>query len=56
MQGVAQVHSGALTALAAHVGFCVTGGADCKLRLWGGDLREAYMEAAHDGAVTGKPR
>ncbi|KAL4458496.1 hypothetical protein ABPG75_013361 [Micractinium tetrahymenae] len=53
VQGVAQAHAGALVALAAHDGFCVTGSADGKLRLWGGDLREAYMEAAHEGAVTG---
>lgn len=54
VQSVAQAHDGALTALAAHAGFCVTGSADGRLRLWGGDLQEAYLEAAHNGAVTGK--
>lgn len=54
VQSVAQAHAGALTALAVHAGFCATGSADGKLRLWGGDLREAYLEAGHEGAVTGE--
>ncbi len=53
MEGVSQLHSAAVTALAVHDGFCVTGSADCLLRMWGSDLREAYMEAEHEGAVTG---
>lgn len=53
MEGVAQLHSAALSALAVHDGFCVTGSADCRLRVWGSDLQEVYMEARHEGAVTG---
>ena len=53
MQGVAQLHSGALAALAAHDGLVATGSADRLLRLWGGDLQHACMEAQHEGPVTG---
>lgn len=53
VEAVAQLHSATLAALAVHDGFCVTGSADCRLRVWGSDLQEAYMEAAHEGSVTG---
>ena len=53
MEGVAQLHSAAVAAAAAHDGFTVTGSADRLLRVWGSDLRGAYMEVQHESAVTG---
>lgn len=53
VEGVAQLHSGALAALAVHNGFCVTGSADRLLRVWGSDLQQVYLEAQHEGPVTG---
>lgn len=54
MVGVAQLHSAPLTAVAgAGAGVLVTGSADRLLRLWSGGLQQAWMEAQHEGAVTG---
>ena len=58
MLSVAQLHAGALLALATRPGgLCATGSADGVLRLWGGgDLRAgaAVMEVQHEGPVTGE--
>lgn len=53
VEGVAQLHSGAVAALAAHAGFVASGSADRLLRLWGCDLQQASLEAQHEGPVTG---
>lgn len=54
MVGVARLHSAPLTAVAAaDGGVLVTGSADRLLRLWSGGLQQAWMEAQHEGAVTG---
>eukprot|EP00887_Chlorella_sp_A99_P006316 scaffold3.g6316.t1 len=53
VEGVVQLHDGAIHAVAVHAGFCATAAGDRMLRLWGGDLRELYMEALHEGPVTG---
>lgn len=53
VEGAAQLHSGAVAALAAHAGFVVSGSTDRLLRLWGSDLQQASMEAQHEGPVTG---
>lgn len=53
VEAVAQAHPAAVCSLAVHDGFCVTGSADRLLRMWGSDVREVYMEARHDSAVTG---
>jgi hypothetical protein len=53
VENVAQLQNAAVAALAAHDGFTVTGSAGRLLRVWGSNLRGAYMEAQHEGPVTG---
>ena len=50
----AQAHEGAVNAVAAACGFCLTGGADRLVRLWGGEEEGPCLEAEHEGAVTGR--
>ena len=52
LEGVFQLHDGAIEAIAASEGFCVTGSADCFLRIWPLDFSEVYLEAHHEAPVT----
>lgn len=51
---MAQLHEGCVEALDVREGLVATGAADRLLRLWGADLRQAHMEARHEGTVTGR--
>ena len=54
VERVAQLHDAPLTALAVRAdGGLATGCADGLLRLWGPDLARPYLEAQHEGPVTG---
>lgn len=54
VQRVVQLHDGPINSVAVHQGFCATASADRMLRLWGSDLQQLYMEAQHEGPVTGE--
>eukprot|EP01041_Mallomonas_annulata_P004233 gene4233-8422_t len=46
------LHEGAIRSLAIDNGFLVTGGDDCKLRVWPLDFSDFLLEAHHEGAVS----
>lgn len=47
-----QLHSGAISALAAGDGILITGGEDSRLRIWPLDLTDFLMEAHHESTVS----
>jgi len=52
LEGVYQIHDGAIMSVAVNEGFCVTGSADKYLRVWPLDFSEFYLEAQHEGDVS----
>jgi WD repeat-containing protein 90 len=47
-----QLHSGAISSLAVHSGYAVTGGTDNRLRVWPMDFSDFLLEAQHEAAVS----
>ena len=53
LEAVFQLHSEGIHCLAVNSAFCVTGSADQFLRVWPLDFKEFFLEAKHEGTVTG---
>jgi WD40 repeat protein len=47
-----QLHNGCIKSLSIRGGYAVTGGADCRLRIWPLDFSDFQLEAHHEGAIT----
>lgn len=47
-----QLHAAPITCVVVSQGFCVTGSADCFLRVWPLDFSDFYMQAQHTSPVS----
>lgn len=52
LEGVFQIHDGAIRSVVVTEAFCVTGSQDTYLRIWPLDFSEYYLEAKHEADVT----
>jgi WD40 repeat protein len=52
LEGVFQIHDGAIHSVVVTEAFCVTGSQDTYLRIWPLDFSEYYLEAKHEADVT----